>query len=111
MIKLMLPVAPNLNHRYVNRMFVLSTPWRKFKEDVAEICKTQKVKPLKGDLYMNIQWYRAKKQGDVDGKIKAVMDALQGFAYENDKQVGCLEISRHEDKENPRMEVRIAKWL
>lgn len=109
-IWLCLPVAPSLNHRYVSKNFVLSQEWRDFKDQVAGICLEYGVRPLDGDLAMSIKWYRQRKQGDVDGKLKAVMDALQGYAYANDKQVKKLTIEREEDKESPRMVVNVKPW-
>lgn len=104
-------MAPSLNHRYVSRNFVLSKEWRDYKATVAEICQAYKITPLLGDVFMSIKWYRARKQGDCDGKIKAVQDALEGWAYENDKQIKTLRITRSdEERDNPRMVVHVRPW-
>ena len=49
--------------------------------------------PLTGDvsLTLRIVTKNGKKPGDIDNYSKLVMDALQGYAYENDKQVMWLE--------------------
>ena len=46
------------------------------------------------------------RNGDIDNIAKSIMDALNGFAYEDDCQVVRLEISKQYG-ENPRAEVRI----
>lgn len=44
--------------------------------------------PLSGDLYLSMQFYRrGKLRADVDNLSKAVMDALNGIAWHDDKQV------------------------
>ena len=63
--------------------------------------------PLVGDVSLTLHWYRPAKRGDVSNRIKIVEDALQGIAYENDKQVAELHVYRHEDKDAPRLEVEV----
>lgn len=60
-----------------------------------------------GDVVVVLQWWRAAKRGDLDGRIKVVLDALQGVAYTNDKQVAGLTMARGEDPERPRLEVEV----
>ena len=64
-------------------------------------CKARKVKKIEGEIHVDIIWYRAKRIGDADNRIKPILDALQGFAYKDDKQVikVCIEkIDGHEKK-------------
>ena len=107
-IKLQLPIPPSLNRKYINNRFVVSSEWRSFKRTVSEICQEQRVKPFTGEVGMEIVYYRPRKAGDIDNKLKAVLDSLQGWAYEDDKQVAELSILRSDSqKKNPRMEVKI----
>ena len=46
------------------------------------------------------------RNGDVDNIAKSILDALNGYAYQDDCQVVRLEISKQYG-ENPRAEVRI----
>ena len=44
--------------------------------------------PLAGDLYSAVYYFhRAKTELDADNLSKPVLDALEGLAYENDRQV------------------------
>ena len=63
------------------------------------------VVPLPGDVAVRCVWVRAKKQGDVDGRIKATLDLLKGIAYHDDAQVAELHIIRVDDGSPARMEV------
>lgn len=109
-IWLVLPVGPSVNQKYISRKFVVSKEWRNYRVVVGTICTNEKIRPLSGDLSMSIVWYRARKAGDIDSKIKCLLDALQTFAYKSDDQVKELTISRKEDPEAPRMVVNIKKW-
>jgi len=58
---------------------------------------------------VTIRWHRGRKSGDLDNRIKPLLDALKGFAFVDDKQVVEIHASRHEDKRNPRVEVEVRK--
>lgn len=77
--------------------------------------------PIEGPVKVSINWYRARRSGDVDGRFKLLLDVLQarhkkwmvcgcggGFgAYLDDAQIDELHMYRYEDKKNPRMEVTV----
>lgn len=63
------------------------------------------LKPVK----VEIDIYRARRSGDTDGFCKVLLDALQGCAYEDDKQVIELHARRFDDKANPRVEVTVSE--
>lgn len=66
--------------------------------------------PKTQDVRLYIYWYRARKAGDVDGIIKALMDALEGVLYQNDKQVTELHVHRFDtEKHNPRVDI-LLEW-
>jgi Holliday junction resolvase RusA-like endonuclease len=46
--------------------------------------------------------------GDVDGPVKALLDSLNGLAWDDDSQIEVLHVFRHDDKANPRVEVEVA---
>jgi Holliday junction resolvase RusA-like endonuclease len=54
--------------------------------------KSKKEEMLKGKI-------RPTKKPDMDNIAKTVMDALNGIAYDDDKQVGCLQIVRRYGEE------------
>lgn len=73
-----------------------------------------KAKPFKEDVEVEIVWTRKEKRGDVDGKFKILLDAMQSKhakwqkcfckekygCYLDDKQIRKLTIERYEGKEN-----------
>lgn len=67
-----------------------------FKENVFVECKKLGVRPLSGDVAVRIDWYRARRQGDTDNRVKPLFDALQGFAFHDDAQVQQHHVYRHE---------------
>jgi len=105
--KFTLPSPPSINRKYVSRRFVLSNKYREFKQAIPLIIKKNL---LEGDLEMHLAWYRPRRSGDVDGRIKVVMDTLEGVCYENDRSICKLVVERFEDKANPRMEVEIYQY-
>lgn len=52
-----------------------------------------------GDVVVTIIWYRERKAGDLDGRLKVLLDALQGLAYTNDSQVKVLNAERRDEGE------------
>jgi len=59
------------------------------------------------DVAITLKVYRARKSGDLDNRIKPLLDALQGVAFYDDKQVIEIHAYRFDDKNNPRVEVMI----
>jgi Holliday junction resolvase RusA-like endonuclease len=65
---------------------------------------------LAGELDVAITWYREKRQGDVDNRIKPTLDLLRGIAYRDDSSVAKVSIIRVDDPQQAaRLEVRIAQ--
>lgn len=61
-----------------------------------------------GDVRVSMTWWRARRSGDVDGRIKAALDLLRGIAYDDDAQVADLRIVRKDDAAQPaRLEVHV----
>lgn len=109
-ITLTLPYPPSANRYwrvYSNRV-VVSGEATRYKKDAAQSAKTQGIdSPLTGDLSIAIQVYRPLKSGDLDNRLKVVLDSLQGVAYENDSQIVEIRAWRFDDKRNPRIEISI----
>ena len=69
-------------------------------------------KPFKKDvdLSLHVNWYRARKSGDVDNRWKDVLDGMEGYVYENDSQIKSMKIDMFDDekeRKNPRIELKI----
>jgi Holliday junction resolvase RusA-like endonuclease len=63
-------------------------------------CISQKVKKLSGDLKISIDFEIAGRDKDIDSIMKNLLDSLEGFAYDNDKQIKELHIRKHKSKED-----------
>ena len=66
--------------------------------------------PLKGEVSAVIKLYRrfkpaARNYGDCDNHLKALLDALNGTAFEDDRQVVRCLVEKFTDKDNPRAEI------
>lgn len=69
----------------------------------------QNVEIWDGDISITIKVYRAQKSGDLDNRIKPLLDALEGVAFYDDKQIVEIHAYRYDDKSNPRVEITIVK--
>jgi crossover junction endodeoxyribonuclease RusA len=70
--------------------------------------KQAKLPRLAGPLRLSATFYRVNAQAcDVDNLAKAVQDALNGVAYEDDRQIVHLTAVKAIDRFNPRTEVEI----
>jgi crossover junction endodeoxyribonuclease RusA len=93
-IELELPEPPSANRWWRNfrgRM-VLSKEARDYKAMVA--AGVAGVRPIKGRVRIQITWERKRKSGDLDKRVGILLDALQGIAYANDKDIVKLEAER-----------------
>jgi Holliday junction resolvase RusA-like endonuclease len=54
-----------------------------------------------------MDFYMARRNGDVSNRVKALEDALSGYAYDDDLQVVRHTDARHLDMDNPRVEVSV----
>lgn len=69
-----------------------------YKYYVSLICATAGWQPLEGDVRIDLIFYRPRKRGDLDNRIKILLDALQGYAFQDDEQVAELRAVRYDDK-------------
>lgn len=66
--------------------------------------------PTDKDLYVRMWLYMGnRRKADIDNFNKLVFDALEKIVYEDDKQILELHITKHYDKENPRVELTVAE--
>ena len=57
--------------------------------------------PLAGDVRVTVTWYRERRAGDTDGRLKTALDLLTGHAYVDDAQVADVRIVRIDDDREP----------
>ena len=106
-IRLTLPYPPATNRMYrnVNGRTLLSAEARKYKADVERIARLCKARPIDGPVCLTIHVIRPRRSGDLDGRLKAALDCLQGVCYANDNQITEIHAFRLDDRDNPRVEV------
>jgi Holliday junction resolvase RusA-like endonuclease len=63
--------------------------------------------PFVGNVSLIVRLFRPRKAGDIDNRMKALFDSLNGVAWKDDSQVVELHVYRREDKDDPRAELEI----
>ncbi len=89
---------------------VYMTPEGKsLKESYAWQAKSQVIgPPSKGELSVVIGLYfDIKRKCDIDNFHKLSLDSLTGIAWEDDSQITSMNVTKHYDKEYPRIEIEI----
>ena len=105
-MRLTLPEPPSANRywRVYRGHPVTSAEARAYKRRVQ---LTTRARPLEGNVCVMLHWFRGRRSGDLDNRLKVALDALRGIAFADDKQVVAILAYRHEDKAHPRIEVTI----
>lgn len=108
-MKLTIPYPPSTNRLYRNMKgtMVKSAEARDYAFNVALLARTHHLKPFEGEVVVTMDFYRPRKSGDLDNRLKAVLDALQGTGFVNDNQVVEIIARRFDDSKRPRVEVVI----
>ena len=110
-MKIVLPFPPSSNRYY--RSFrgrvVKSQEARDYQRTVVHLTAGDALDgfPLTGAVGLQLNFYRPQRRGDLDNRIKVLVDALQGILYSDDKQVSELHAYLHDDKQNPCVEVNV----
>jgi crossover junction endodeoxyribonuclease RusA len=117
MIELTLPFPPSANRYWRSRVmgrgkkaFVstyVSAEAKQYKQQVAAEAAGLVSPPLTGPVEVHVDVYRPKRIGDLDNYLKVTFDSLIGIAYDDDKQITRIVATRHDDKTNPRLEVKV----
>lgn len=106
MIRLTLPEPPSANRywRVWRGRAVKSAEARAYQ---ARVKLARRGRPLEGNVSVLFHWFRGRRSGDLDNRLKVALDALRSVAFADDRQVVAILAYRHEDKANPRIEVMI----
>lgn len=106
-IEITLPFPPSANRywRIFRGRAVKGKDAMEYKAAVNNLCAD--FRACIGDVIVRLDFYRPRKSGDLDNRIKILLDALQGSVYVDDKQIVEIHARRFDDKKNPRVEVRI----
>lgn len=110
---MVLPYPPTVNGMYRRRgaRTFLADAHRDFRAAAMAYGAAQRdamgARPLTGAVTLAVDAFRPAKRGDIDNVLKALLDALQGVAYENDAQVVEILIRRWDDASAPRVVVNV----
>lgn len=106
-------LPPTDNHSYGRSRFgvvFLVKDAKDFKSITAEVCSKIKDCGKLFNDYLDVDiTYYVKRDRDVLGCDKILMDAMQGIIFKNDSQILDAHLHKYKDKENPRVEVVIKK--
>lgn len=98
-IRLVLPYPPSMNTywRRVGNKTVLSKKGREYKALVGRMCNLEHLEPVPGPLALTILAFPPDNRArDLDNIQKAILDSLTGWAWQDDSQVDCLGVERHQ---------------
>ena len=101
-VYLELPEPPSANRywRHVGRHVVLSKDAKAYRQIVFSAYLTahrpQRIAYPSGAVDVRLEWHRGAKRGDLDNRIKQVLDALRGLAYKDDQQIAAITAVRYE---------------
>ena len=107
--KLTLPWPPSSNRLWRNcrGVMVKSDEARAYQLEIAMRARVKGLRPRDGEVKVTLDFYRPRKSGDLDNRIKVVLDGLQGTAFKDDSQVVEILARRHDDPAHPRVEAKI----
>lgn len=108
-VKLTLPYPPSVNHfwRYVGGRPIISSEGRRYKAHAAAVIARAGVVKLDGPVTLSLAVYRPKRIGDLDNRMKVLIDCIKGIAFGDDSEIVEIHATRHDDKTNPRVEVEV----
>ncbi len=107
-----LPLPPSANDYWKKwrGRIVVSNEAREYKLSALVRARAQGMRPLSGPVCLSVTVYRKDKRRDLSNFLKVLEDALEGAAYEDDRQISELHVLRLEDPANPRVRVRVESF-
>ena len=78
-----------------------------YREVVKMLAKCDRVTVQRGPVAVTVRIYRARRSGDIVGRLKAVLDACAGVYYEHHSQIRELHASLISDRHSPRVEIEV----
>jgi crossover junction endodeoxyribonuclease RusA len=111
-VALTLPYPPSSNRYWRTDRGVthLTAEARAYKRDVSRTALEAGCHlPLSGPVAVELRVYRPRRAGDLDNRIKLLLDSLQGVVLTNDSQITEIHAYRHDDKTRPRVEVVVTR--
>lgn len=110
-ITLPLPPSANSYWHHVGDRVVRTKEANRFIGDVARLCAVAGIRPVRGLYRLTVLAYGMRANADLGNLEKILSDALEGFAYLNDRGAWRIELQRVfgplEEGEVPRVEVTV----
>jgi crossover junction endodeoxyribonuclease RusA len=78
---------------------------RQYQESAAWVAKLAGATLHNGAVGLELRFYRPQRRGDLDNRLKVLLDSLEGVLYNNDGQIKELHAYLADSKANPRVEV------
>lgn len=112
-LELPLPPSTNAVYRSARGMpgVYMTKAGKDYKKAVQEICILHDLEPFAGPVRVTMWVFFQRKGSDLANREKLLIDALEGFAFGNDKQIVELLMLKRLDKAAPRVEVKIEECL
>ena len=107
-LSLPLPPSANVYWRWTKTGVYVSAKAKHYKEMIYWLAKEAQIgEPLTGAVAVTITVYRPQRRGDLDNRLKVLIDALRGIAYEDDSQIVELHAYQKEAPNNGSVEVEV----
>lgn len=104
-------LPPSINHLYgrTARGVYMRPEAATAKEEIGWEARAQyRGAPLSGELKVSLSLYWPdRRKHDIDNGLKFLLDALSGILWVDDGQVVDLQVTKHYDRENPRLELSV----
>jgi len=105
-----LPPSVNSYYKRYRRKVVISEAGQAFKWEMQVAWNNSPYRdfnPTPYPVILEADFYFPRNNRDIDNPLKALFDSLEGLAYENDKQIQRMTITKAVDKKKPRTVIRI----
>lgn len=104
-----MPPSANVYWRVSNGIVHVSKVARDYKITAGWLAKAAGVHtPLAGDVAVTVTVYRPERRGDLDNRLKVLLDSLKGIAFEDDDQVVEIHAYRRDTPKDGRISVEVA---
>jgi Holliday junction resolvase RusA-like endonuclease len=115
-VKLSLPLPPSGNHRNgldtrgPRPRFYRTKEAEAFRRYVGLALKAAGVRPTSEPVAVELDVYPNREGRDLDNIEKTLFDALEGFAFDNDKRIRLKRVEMHAADPVPRVELSIEPY-
>lgn len=106
----LIPPSVNSCFRNYKGRVIKSKLYREFNQQMELYFTDKKYEILKGDIKVDIIFYKTtKRKYDIDNRLKALLDCIEGKVFIDDCQISELTVRKHTDCTYNRTIVKIYK--